>query len=140
MSQENVEMVRGLWEPFKGVDEAYKTGEFTPAIEAACHPDIVLRTSGMFPETGEYRGHEGVREFTANRAEAFEEISVQPEEFIDAGDRVVVPVRFGGKARHTGMTAEFSVVHVWTIHQGKATDLDIYRSRAEALEAAGLRE
>jgi hypothetical protein len=66
------------------------------------------------PETGEYRGYEGLQEFTSNQAEAFEEMSVQPAEFIDVGDQVVVPVRSAGTARHSGIETTFSVVHVWT--------------------------
>src|SRR3989440_1843019 len=57
---------------------------------------------GMFPETGEYHGYAGLREFTSNQAEAFEQMSVQPAEFVDAGDQIVVPVRFGGTARAEG--------------------------------------
>jgi ketosteroid isomerase-like protein len=137
MSRENVAVAR---EGYQALNEAYRTGDFLTAIEKACHPDVVLKTSGMFPETGEYHGHEGMREFTANQAEAFEEMSIQPEEFIDAGDKVVVPVRFGGKARHSGIQAEFSVVHVWTLRDGKALRLDMYQNRDEALEAAGMRK
>jgi hypothetical protein len=42
----------------------------------------------MFPESGEYHGFDGLRRFTENQAEAFEEISVEPTEFIDAGQHV----------------------------------------------------
>jgi len=75
-------------------------------------------------------GHEGLLRFAALQTEAFEEFWVQPQEMIDAGDRVVVPVRFGGRAQHTGLEVVFDVVHVCTARDGKA----------EALEAVGLRE
>ena len=132
MSQENVEIVKRGYE---ALNEAYKTGDFLAAIRATVHPDVVLRTSGMFPETGEYRGHEGIREFAANQADAFEDMSLRPEEYIDAGDRVVVPLRFGGKARHTGIPVEFFVVHVSTIRDGKLARLDMYQTKEQALEA-----
>jgi len=67
-------------------------------------------------------------------------ISLEPQEFIDAGDRVVVPLQFGGEARYTGIEVKFAVVHVVTIRDGKVARLDIYMTRAEALEAAGLSE
>lgn len=35
-------------------------------------------------------------------------------------------------------TTTFSVVHVWTIHGGKVARTDMFRSRAQALEAVGL--
>ena len=137
MSQKNVEIVK---RGYDALNEAYKTGDYMAAITATCHPDIVLRTSGMFPETGEYRGHEGIREFAVNQADAFEEMWLRPEEYIDAGDRVVVAMRFGGKARHTGIPVKFFVVHVSTIRDGKLARLDMYQSKEQSLEAAGLRE
>jgi len=91
----------------------------------------------MFPESGDYEGYEGLRAFTMNQAEALEEMWVAPAEFIDAGNRVVVPVRFGGKARHTGIEATFSVIHVWTMRGGRVSRIDMHRSRADALKAVG---
>ena len=137
MSQKNVEIVKRTYD---GINDAYKTGDYLQPIEEVCHPDVVLRTSGMFPESGEYHGYAGLREFTSSQAEAFEQMSVQPAEFVDAGDQILVPVRFGGKARHAGIETTFSVTHVWPIHDGKVSRLDMYRSRADALKAAGLKE
>jgi ketosteroid isomerase-like protein len=135
MSQENVEIVQRIYENLK---DAYKTGDYMQPIEDFCHPDVVLKTSGMFPETGDYSGYAGLRAFTANQAEALEQMWAKPAEFIDAEDRVVVPLRFGGKARHTGIEAAFSVVHVWSIRGRRASRLDMYRGREEALKAVGL--
>jgi ketosteroid isomerase-like protein len=72
--------------------------------------------------------------------EAFEQFWVEPQEIIDAGDKVIVPVRFGGRARHTGLEVRFEVVHVCTARDGKWTRIDMYVSKADALEAVGLRE
>jgi ketosteroid isomerase-like protein len=137
VSETNVEIVKRTYD---AVNDAYGTGDYSEPVEEFCHADVVLRTSGMFPETGEYRGYEGLQEFTSNQADAFEEMPVQPAEFIDVGDRVVVPVRFGGTARHSGIETTFSVVHVWTIRDRKISRLDMYRSREDALKAVGLEE
>ena len=72
--------------------------------------------------------------------QAFEQRWIEPEEFIDSGDVLVVPVRFGGRARHTGIEVEFSYVHVITIQNGRTVRVDVYESKAQALEAVGLRE
>ena len=69
--------------------------------------------------------------------EAFREMWIEPEEFIDAGDKLVVPVRFGGQARHTGIELEFTFVHVWTMRDGKSIRMDVFETRREALEAVG---
>ena len=78
--------------------------------------------------------------FTAEQMKAFRDRSVwlEPLEYIDAGDRLVVPYRFGGVARHTGIEVELSFVHVFTIRDGKTVRVDVYETKAEALEAAGL--
>jgi hypothetical protein len=68
------------------------------------------------------------------------EEELEPVEFIDRGEYLIVPYRFGGRARHTGLEVEFSFVHLITLHDGKVTRLEVHRTKAEALEAAGLRE
>lgn len=37
--------------------------------------------------------------------EGFKQMWMKPDDLIDAGDRVVVPRRLGGRARHTGIEA-----------------------------------
>ena len=138
MAHENVEIVR---RGYDAINSAYSTGELNdllPFLEANYAPDVVLKTSGMFPETAEMHGHAGMLRFVSTQMEAFQKMWVEPQEFIDAGNRVAVPVRFGGEARHTGLEVAFSVVHVASFRAGKVARLDIYRTKAEALEAAGL--
>jgi ketosteroid isomerase-like protein len=95
-----------------------------------------------FPETGtkEYRGHEGFLRFVAGQTEGFESMWIEPEDFVETGDKVVVPLRFGGQARHSAIEVEFSFTHVLTFEAGKLALLDIYTTLPQALEAVGLRE
>jgi ketosteroid isomerase-like protein len=155
MSEANVEIVRRLYAD--GNDEYYGKiealhealengdfGEFMPYAEKTIHQDAVLVSpaNSAWPEGGtrEWRGREGILRFLAQQAEAFEAMSAETEEFIDAGDKVVVPVVFGGRTRTIGLEARFSVVHVLTIRDGKMARMDMYATRAEALEAVGLTE
>jgi ketosteroid isomerase-like protein len=155
MSQENVEIARRMYEEardtyygrIEALHKAHESGdfgEFMPTAQEALDPDFVLTPpeDSPFPEAGtrEWRGREGFLRFVAGQAEGFDAMSLEPEEFIDAGDRVVVPLQFGGQARYTGIEVKFAVVHVVTIRDGKAARLDIYMTRDEALEAAGLSE
>ena len=141
MSQENVELAR---RGYAALNAAYKRGEVNdllPFAEELWDPDIVLRGTGTVLSGGEeWHGHGGVLRFTASQMEAFQQMSLEPLEFIDAGDQLVVPVQFGGRAGHTGIEIEFRATHVFTIHDGKVTRMDIYESKAAALEAVGLRE
>jgi ketosteroid isomerase-like protein len=99
--------------------------DLLPIAEKMWDPDIVFRTAETFVESGEWRGYEGVLQFTSDQMEAFERMWIEPEEFIDAGAALVVPVRFGGRARHTGIEVEFSYVHVITIQNGKTVRTDV---------------
>ncbi|GAC1435721.1 MAG: hypothetical protein NVSMB51_05690 [Solirubrobacteraceae bacterium] len=141
MSPENVENVR---RGYAALNDAYESGradDLLPFAEEMWEPDIVLKTNGAILAGGEqWNGHEGVLRFTDAQMEAFSRMRIVPLEFIDAGDKVVVPVRFGGQARYTGIEIEFSAVHVFTMRNGRAAQIDMYGTKAEALKAAGLGE
>jgi ketosteroid isomerase-like protein len=102
-------------------------------------PEFVLVSPGVaMPEGGEWRGYEGFVRFGTAQMEAFSEMWVQPLEFIDVGEHVVVPVKLGGRARHTGIEVEFSTVHVWTLRHGKAVRLEMCPDKRTALRTLGV--
>jgi ketosteroid isomerase-like protein len=141
MSQQQIELAR---RSYAALNEAYRSGDpdaFRPFLEEAWDPEVVYIPAGVLPESRPVRGWDGIVRFLGEQMEAFETGSMwlEPLEFIDAGDRLVVPYRFGGRARHSGIDVEFSTfVHVWTIRDGKVIRGDVYDSKAQALEAAGL--
>jgi ketosteroid isomerase-like protein len=140
MSQENVESSK---RGYKMLNDALKSGDMgvlTRRVEERFDPEVVFKPAGAFPESEEVHGHDGALRFLATQMEAFEAMWFEPQGFIDAGDRVVVPVRVGGRARHTGIDLEFERVHVWSYRSGKVVRLEMYASKREAFEAAGLRE
>ena len=53
---------------------------------------------------------------------------------------MLVPIRVRGKGRSSGVEGEFSFTSVFTIADGKLVQARNYPTKAEALEAAGLRE
>jgi len=141
MSQENVALARRGYAALNAAYESGEVNDLLPILDEIWEPDVVLKGTGSVLAGGEeWHGHEGMLRFTASQMEAFQQMSLEPLEFIDAGDQLVVPVRFGGRARNTGIEVEFRATHVFTIHDGKVTRMDIYESKAEALEAVGLRE
>ena len=128
----NVDIARRAYEAFNGggVD----------AILAFLDPEIEWRMFESFARDPRvYQGHEGVREVLSLFEENFDAFQAEPHEFIDAGDRIVVPVRLHGRAKGTGEEASFELVHVWTTSdEQRASQLDVYASREEALRAVGL--
>jgi ketosteroid isomerase-like protein len=138
MSQENVKHAK---RGYAMLSDALRAGDLRPLrrlIEERFDPEVALKPAGVLPESDEVHGHEGALRFLATQMEAFEEMWFKPQEVIDAGDRVVVPVRLGGRARHTGIDVEFERVHVWTYRSGKVVRLEMYASKQKAFEAVGL--
>jgi ketosteroid isomerase-like protein len=64
---------------------------------------------------------------------------LEPERFIDAGDRVVVVARLSARGKASDVSLERHDGMVWTVRDGKAVRLDYFNNPTEALEAAGLR-
>jgi ketosteroid isomerase-like protein len=70
---------------------------------------------------------------------SWESFQLWPEEFLDAGDHVVVP--FTNRARgREGIELQGRGTLVWTIRDGAIVRACLYQERTEALESAGLSE
>jgi ketosteroid isomerase-like protein len=130
LSAANVDLVRSGYEHFQ------RTGE--PASHD-WSPDFVwdMSTFQGWPEDPEYAGREGFDRFMANWLEPFDEWSLDVEELIDAGDKVVAILRQRGSARG-GAEVAMHFAHVWTIRDGKSTRAQMYADPGEALAAAGV--
>jgi ketosteroid isomerase-like protein len=131
MSRENVESVQQGFEALRrdGVEAVLELVD--PEFEMATPPELTL-------EPSTYRGHAGLRRYFETFYEVMDEVRFEPEEFIDAGDRVVVPVRLVVRGRGTGIETDQRLVIVWTLREGKLVRLHAYRTKAEALAAVGL--
>jgi ketosteroid isomerase-like protein len=62
------------------------------------------------------------------------------DDFIEAGDEIVVPMCLHGRLPGTDSVIEQRIVAVWTLRNGKALRVRYYDDRADALEAVGLSE
>src|SRR5262245_58189973 len=143
MSQENVENAR---RGYAVLNETYRTGDmniFRRTAEQLWDPDVVLVTAGVLPDSDTTaHGVGAVLRFVERQMQAFEEgtMWIEPLEFINEGDYLIVPYRFGGRARHTGLDVEFAFVHAFTVRNSKTVRLEAHETKAGALEAVGLSE
>jgi len=138
MPHDNAELVRAA---IVAVNETYRTGELDPwrrHVEATFDPAVVLEFgSGTFTE-GEWRGIEGAVGFVGNQMDVLEGMWTRAEEVIEVDDDcIVVPLSFGGTARHTGIEVELSPAHLFRLRDGRVVRWQIFRTREEALAAAG---
>jgi ketosteroid isomerase-like protein len=132
MSQENVEIVKRTW-------EAFREGGF-PAVRGLVHRDFEMVRSGIqFTESGTYRG-DAAMESMQDYMGAFEDHSTEPEEFIDAGNMVVVAQRERGRARASSVELRETWYAVCTLREGRILRLQWFGDRREALKAVGLEE
>ena len=135
MSQENVEIIRRGYELYAAGDLEGVAALFSADAEVA--DTAGLGTSELAP--GTRRGPEGFVRVIEEARESFEDFRTEPEDFIDAGDVVVVPARISGRGRTSGATQEAHLVHLWALRDGKVIRAEVYRTVEEALDAAGLR-
>ncbi len=143
MSQENVEFVRSMWEPFKGVDATeidWDSEAIRELVEQQYAPEVELRWAAGNPEGHVYRGREGVIQAFREWVEPFSEYYTEPLDFIEAGDQVVIPQRQWGVGGISGIPVETEVTHVYEFRDGQIIRIDEYETLEEALEAVGLSE
>jgi SnoaL-like domain len=97
MSQENVELAR---RHYAILNAAFASGDLR-ALERHnaefLAPDFVCKPAPVFDDTDEMHGHEGALRYTRALMEPFDAVWVQPQEFIESEDRLVVPIRFRGR-------------------------------------------
>jgi ketosteroid isomerase-like protein len=95
MSQENVEIVR---QGFDVWEAAWGSGtDDLGALLAIFDDDLVTRRLAPMPDPGTWHGHEGMLAVLGEWLDTFVEFKMSGEEFIDAGDNVVVRVAQEGR-------------------------------------------
>jgi ketosteroid isomerase-like protein len=130
VSRENVEIARQTYE---ALNRLGPEGVF-PFMDA----DVETVESPEFADTGSFHGHDGFARVHKQFTDQFDEFYVEPEEFIDAGDKVVGCARLRGKGKLSGIDIDLLAYHVMTVNAGKIVRLDVFLDRAQAMAAAGL--
>jgi ketosteroid isomerase-like protein len=131
MSEENVEIVRAAY-------DAYNRGDLDAALKDAAPECELDWTRAVGPQRGVYRLDQ-IRAFLIDFLETFESNRVVPDEFIEAGEQVVVP-QTGYLRGRDGIEVTARIALVWTFRDGAIVRICLYQQKQEALEAAGLRE
>jgi ketosteroid isomerase-like protein len=133
MPHGNIELVR------KGID-AFNRRDFDAAL-AALREDVTWERflSRAEADTPLVRGKEELRAAWESQVEAVD-LRLEPEEFIAAGDKVIVPSRMLARGSGSEIALSAPVTWVWTIEDGLAAKVEAFESRADALGAVGLPE
>lgn len=116
--QAEVDVVRAVYAAFarRDVEAALEhlddDVEFVPAGTAA----LVGRSSA-------YSGHDGVREYFADAAREWDDLTLHAEDFRVSAGGVVVFGRIEGIVAVTGKPFQTGAVWVWRVRDGKATSM-----------------
>jgi ketosteroid isomerase-like protein len=133
MSQEWVDLVRLGFEAIERGDMAMFDGMTTE--------DLVLVQPPEVPDTKTYEGRGAIVDALEDWPNQWEDFRMDLIEIIDAGDEVAVSVtRHRGRGRECGIEMDFEVFYVQRGRNGKLARMEMFFSRAQALEAAGLSE
>jgi uncharacterized protein len=133
MSQENVEIMRGGEEAFNRRDREMFLSGFDP--DAEWHV-----TGQVVDQQTVYRGHEEIWRYVTVLDDQFQELRTDFEEFVDAGDKVVVIGRLHGRGRTSDAPVDLRWAIVVTFRNGRIMRLDNYQKKEQALKAVGLSE
>ena len=130
MSQQDIEMLRGGY-------AAFNRGDRTAMLSRAA-PDIELIPADRVTHPGTYRGVAEISRFFQDLFEPFEEISIEPERFVQRGDRIAALLRVRLRPKGSAAVIENRIGHVWTVRDGRATRFEIFPEREKAFQAIGL--
>ena len=136
MSRDNLHLVR------RGI-EANRSGPAEETVEVAvavADPEIVLASRLTSVEGATYRGHEGIRRYFADMTDAWQQWRNEVTEIREvAPNAVLMDITLRAQGR-SGVEVELSSSVVWVVANGAVTEVHVYATRDEALEAAGLSE
>jgi ketosteroid isomerase-like protein len=113
----------------KSAYQAFSSGDME-TLKEGFSEDVVWVTSDELPLGGETRGRDAVIENFTQIPNYWNEFSVQPEEFIDAGEWVVV--RGTQRASNDNGSFESPFAHLLKYEDGKAVRGEFFADSAKA--------
>jgi hypothetical protein len=130
MSSENVEVVRAIYDAFGQGDVPAVLGRMDQAIEWREAENF------LYADRNPYIGPQAVLEGVFMRLGAeWEGFAVTPEEWLDAGNHVVVLGTYSGAHRATGREVRAQFAHVWGVRGGRVVRFQQYTDTKQFAEA-----
>lgn len=102
-------------------------------------PDFEYREDPALPGAGTYKGIPAFRQAVTTYYDAMSEMHLQPEEFFDCGDRVLVVISWWARGK-SGVEAEMRQAGIFTVSDGKVASWQVVFDCDEAFRAVGLRD
>ena len=115
---QDIEVVRAIYDAFNARD----VEAALPFISADCELDL-RGTAARIGRTDPYRGHDGLREYFADVAQTWDELTIRAEDFRAIPGSVIVMGHVD--ARLDGKPAGRRAVWTWKVRDGKATHVRV---------------
>ena len=131
MSQENVILARNAVAAFNRRD--------VPALVELTTDDFQWVTWTGTVESSVYDGAKGLAAYFQD-ADVWEVLDLDPQEFRDLGDKVLVVGTFHARGGGSGAEVRAPYYSAFFVSEGKLARVRSFRTEDEALEAVGLRE
>ena len=134
MAEELIPAVRRVYDAFSRWD-----------VDALAHSvahDFELNLPDTVPFGGTRHGNDGLEAFATVFGDYIDGPWADPDEYVDAGDGLVVLGRLRGKGKQTGKSFEVPFAHVWTFSDGAPSRCRAYFDTAPitaAIETADAR-
>ncbi len=132
MSEENVEVVRRMY-------DAFHVGDAEGAL-VHFDPDVVVDASRARPDGGKGQGREQLNAIVTAWMGTWDEWREEIAEMRDLGSRVLVLSVQYGRGKGSGIEVEAPYALLYDVQGGKITRLTMFATQEQALEAAGLKE
>jgi ketosteroid isomerase-like protein len=135
MSQENVEIVKGLFVAASDMDKEALLSALPEVIAQTCDPEIEWYEDPQRADARVHRGHGGVRESFERWLDQWDEYGAEAARFVDCGDEVLVFAREHGRGARSGATVSSQIFMVITFRDGKILRYREFYDEAAARQA-----
>jgi ketosteroid isomerase-like protein len=117
--------------------DALNRNDVDSAVEL-CDPDVRIWLNPDVVATLPPRGHKEVGNYLRGWFDSWDIYVPHPQEFLDAGDTVVVMVQLRARGKGSRFEIEEEMADVFTLENGSIVQLRLYVDRGVALDSAGI--
>ena len=133
MSQENLEMIRGMYDAFSKGDVPKVLGQMDQGIEWNEAENFI------YADRSPYVGPQAILEGVFMRlGTEWEGFTVRPEEWLNAGNHIVVLGTYSGQHKESGRELRAQFAHIWGVRGGRVVRFQQYTDTKQFAEVVTL--
>jgi len=130
MQQQSMDVIREIYDSFSRGDVPAVLGKMDQQIEWKEAENFI------YADRNPYVGPQAVLEGVFMRlGTEWEGFTVTPQEWLDAGNHVVVLGTYAGKRKETGKMVRAQFAHVWAVREGRVVRFQQYTDTKQFADA-----